>query len=48
MNDFDFILDAVKEAYIKTMGADKWNALTDEQKHDVTMRLVEDMLKAVR
>ena len=48
MNDFDFILDAVKEAYIKNMGADKWNALTDDQKHDITMKLVSDMLKAVR
>ena len=48
MSDFDFILAAVKEAYIKNMGEDKWNAMTDEQKHDVTMKLVTDMLKAVR
>lgn len=48
MSDFEFILAAVKEAYIKNLGVDKWNALTDDQKHDVTMRLVEDMLKAVQ
>lgn len=48
MSDFDFILAAVKEAYIKNLGADKWDAMTDDQKHDITMKLVTDMLKAVR
>lgn len=48
MSDFDFILAAVKEAYIKNLGVDKWDAMTDDQKHDITMKLVTDMLKAVR
>lgn len=44
---FDMFLSAVKEAYIKIYGAEKWYRLTDEQKHDATMILAKDMLKAL-
>ena len=47
MGNFEMVLDSVKEAYIKVMGKDKWNAMTDAQKHDATMILVKGMLKAL-
>lgn len=47
MSNFETILNNVKEAYIKVMGIEKWNALTDEQKHDVTMILVKNMMKSL-
>lgn len=34
-------------AYVRVMGADKWNSLTDEQKHDVIMTECKAMLKAL-
>lgn len=47
MSGEEKIIMMVREAYINTYGAEKWNALTDEEKHDVTMILVKDMLKAM-
>ncbi len=41
------IIDAVEAAYIKVMGAEKWNSLTDRQKHNVVMILVRDMNKTL-
>lgn len=41
------IVNAIVESYVKVMGADKWNSLTENQQHDVIMILVKDMLKAV-
>lgn len=41
------IIDAVEAAYIKAMGAEKWNSLTDRQKHNVVMILVRDMNKTL-
>ncbi len=46
MKEFELITEAAKEAYIAIMGETKWNSLTDQQKHDVTMIMVKDMLKA--
>lgn len=41
------IISAIEAAYIQVMGADKWNALTDQQKHDVVMILVKDLAEAL-
>lgn len=43
----DFIIEACKTAYINTMGLEKWNALTDEQKHDAVMLMVKDFSKGL-
>ena len=41
------IVSMMIDAYIKVMGVDKWNSLTDQQQHDVVMILVKDMLQAL-
>ena len=41
----DFIIEACKTAYINTMGVEKWESLTDEQKHDVIMIMAKDFNK---
>ena len=43
----EMLIEVMKDAYIKVMGFEKWNSLTDEQKHDVIMGLVKDSLKAI-
>ena len=37
------IMNIVVKAYIKVMGLEKWNSLTDEEKHNVVMILVRDL-----
>ena len=41
------LVDLMQDAYIKVMGLEKWNSLTDEQKHDAIMLMVKDALKAI-
>ena len=41
----DFIIEACKTAYIKIMGVEKWESLTDEQKHDAVMIMAKDFNK---
>lgn len=36
----------IVESYIKVMGEEKWNGLTEQQQHDVIMAIVKDSLKA--
>ena len=38
------IVDLAEKAYIKILGKKKWNSLTDQQKHDAIMIMVNDML----
>ena len=38
------IVDLAEKAYIRIMGKKKWNSLTDQQKHDAIMIMVNDML----
>lgn len=45
--DWEKMVDQIKEAYIKVMGLEKWNSLTDQQKHDAVMIIVRDALKAL-
>ena len=41
------IVDKIAEAYISVMGIEKWNSLTDMQKHDAVMLIAKDMNKAL-
>lgn len=41
------IIEIIKASYIEVYGAEKWNSLTDEQKHDAVMILAADALKAL-
>ena len=43
MKNWEKMVDMIKEAYIKTMGAEKWNSLTDTEKHDAVMTIAKDM-----
>lgn len=36
------IIEMIKEAYINVMGVEKWNGLTDKDKHDVIMTITKD------
>lgn len=41
------LIETMEAAYIQVMGIEKWESLTDAQKHDVIMILVKDSLKAL-
>ena len=36
------IIEMIKEAYINVLGVEKWNGLTDKEKHDVIMTIAKD------
>ena len=38
------MINMIAEAYIKVMGQEKWNSLTEDQKHDVVMMIAKDAL----
>lgn len=35
-------IEMIKEAYIKVMGVEKWNGLTNKEKHDVIITIAKD------
>ena len=37
------MIDMIVEAYIKVYGEEKWITLTDEQKHDAVMSILNDL-----
>ena len=39
------LINSIVEAYIKVMGQEKWDSLNDQQKHNVIMTIVKDLLK---
>jgi hypothetical protein len=41
------IVNSIVETYIEVMGQSKWDSLSDQQKHDMIMRIVKDVLKAL-
>ena len=41
------MIDMIVKSYITIMGEEKWNSLTDEQKHDVVMTIAKDALNRV-
>lgn len=45
MTNFDLI-EMAKEAYISVMGYEKWQSLTNQQKHDAIMCIIVDFGKA--
>lgn len=38
------LIDLAVKAYVKILGQRKWDSLTDQQKHDAVMIMVNDML----
>jgi hypothetical protein len=46
-NFFNLFIETAKKAYIEIMGAEKWNSLSDEEKHDAVMMLANGMNKVL-
>lgn len=44
----DKMIDMIASAYITVMGKEKWNSLSDEQKHDVVMVIAKDALNRIK
>lgn len=44
---FDYFIESASKVYIEVMGLEKWNILTDTEKHDVVMALANDMTKVL-
>ena len=38
------MIDMIAEAYMQVYGTEKWDSLTDDEKHDVVMIIVTDLL----
>lgn len=47
MNAVDKMIEIAKNAFIQVMGFEKWNSLTDRQKHDAIMIMLSDLYKAL-
>ena len=47
MNAVDKMIDMAATAYIQVYRFEKWNGLTDQQKHDAVMMLLNDLNKAL-
>ena len=41
------MVEKIRDAYISVMGADKWQSLTDQEKHDAVMMITSGTLKAL-
>lgn len=46
-NDWMDMVKKIENAYITVMGQEKWDSLTEQQRHDVVMLITKDMLKAL-
>lgn len=44
---FDTFIESARAAYIEIMGAEKWESLTDKEKHDAVMMLANGMNAAL-
>lgn len=40
---FKLFIETAKNAYIEIMGKEKWNSLTNKEKHDAVMMLAKGM-----
>jgi hypothetical protein len=40
---FETFIEAARTAYIEVMGVEKWESLTDKEKHDAVMMLANGM-----
>lgn len=47
MNGFEKMVKMISDAYISVYGIEKWNSLTNQEKHDVVMILAKDLDKAL-
>lgn len=45
--EFDKMIDMIRDAYISVMGIEKWESLTDREKHDVIMIIAKDFSNAL-
>lgn len=41
------MIKMIEKAYIETMGIEKWNRLTDKEKHDAVMIIATDAVRAL-
>lgn len=44
----EIIIDMIVKSYVTIMGEEKWNSLSDEQKHDVVMTIATDALNRIK
>ena len=44
----DKMIDMIVKSYITVMGEEKWDSLSDEQKHDVVMVIAKDALNRIK
>lgn len=47
MTGFEKMVNIISEAYISVYGVEKWNSLSNKEKHDVVMILAKDLEKAL-
>lgn len=47
MNEFETMVEMIKNAYISVYGEAKWNSLMDTEKHDAVMYIAKDFGKLV-
>ena len=47
MTNEQFFIKTASKVYIEVYGFEKWNSLTDTEKHDAVMIMAKDMNKAL-
>ena len=47
MNNTDKMINMIAAAYIEVYGIEKWNSMTDKQKHDAVMIIAKDALNRI-
>lgn len=47
MNGFNEMIEMIKNAYITVYGIEKWNSLSDSEKHDAVMIIAKDFGKII-
>lgn len=47
MENWEKMVNMIKQAYIETLGDGRWNSMTNAEKHDVVMMITKSMLKAI-
>ena len=44
---FEMFIESARNAYIDVMGEEKWNSLTEQEKHDAVMFMAKDITNAM-
>ena len=47
MNGFETMVNMIKNVYIEVYGVEKWESLTNQEKHDAVMFIANDLSKAI-